>query len=176
MIFVFLNYLKRRKKVRSFFCDLFKSERDKSKVARFSNWIGLFFHKFHLKKGEDSFPEFSDHEYELEALLIIWLARYVFSRCLDDGISPVVIPIAIKIAKGMRFSLAPFYLGSFYKRLDLYLSKIEKSASRYGILTYVDVSFIQMCLWERFNACAPTPNRYPSSATSSSKNNYRAWA
>ncbi|XWS44805.1 hypothetical protein CRYUN_Cryun15aG0079900 [Craigia yunnanensis] len=58
-------------KVHNFFCDLFKSERDKSKVARFSNWIGLFFHKFYLKKGEDSFPEFPDHEYELEALLIM---------------------------------------------------------------------------------------------------------
>ena len=97
----------------SFFCDLLKSECDKSKITRFSNQIGLFFHKFHPKKGEDSFHEFPDNEYELEALLIKWLARHVFSGCPDDGISPTVIPITIKIAKDMCFSLAPFYFGSF---------------------------------------------------------------
>ena len=86
----------------------------------------------------------------------------MFTRCLDDGMNPAVIPIVIKIAKGMHFSLAPFYLGSLYKRLDLYLSKTEISASQYKILAYVDVSFIQICLWERFRACAPTPNSYPS--------------
>ena len=96
----------------------------------------------------------------------------MFSGCPDDGISPTVIPITIKIAKDMCFSLAPFYLGSFYKRLDLYLFKTEISAGHYRILTYVDVSFIQM--WERFSVCAPTPNPYPLLATSSSKNNYRA--
>ncbi|XWS68515.1 hypothetical protein CRYUN_Cryun04dG0097000 [Craigia yunnanensis] len=164
------------KEVRSFFCDLLKSEFDKSKAARFSNWIGLFFLKFHPKKGEDSFLEFPDHEYELEALLIMWLARHLFPGCLGDGISPTIIPIAIKSAKGMHFSLALFYLRYLYKRLDLYLSKSEISADRYMILTYVNVSFIQMCFWNRFSACAPTPNLYPSLATSCSKNNYRALA
>ena len=82
--------------------------------------IGLvcFFHKFNPKKGEDSFPEFPDHEYELEAFLIMWLARYVFLRCPDDGITLVVIPIAIKIAKRISLiqSLLPKILGSVPQR------------------------------------------------------------
>ena len=69
----------------------------------------------------------------------------------------------------MCFSLASFYLGSPYKGLDLYLSKTEILAGRYRILTYVNVFFVQMCLWERFSACAPTPNPYPSLATFSSR-------
>ena len=84
-----LELSKEEEKVRSFFCDLLKSECDKSKVAQFSNWIGLFFHKFHPKRDEDSFPDFSDHEYELEAFLIKWLAQHVFSGCpCHNGFPP----------------------------------------------------------------------------------------
>ncbi|XP_017969960.1 PREDICTED: uncharacterized protein LOC18608829 [Theobroma cacao] len=165
---------------RDFFFDLLKSLSKTSKVAPFSNWIGVFYKKLNAKGIEIDSPEYPDHKYELVALIIFWLARHVLQGCPDDGISSVVVPLAIKIIKGIRFPLAPLYLGSLYKRLDLYQLKIIESAGRYKVLTYVDVSFIQMCLWERFGTCAHMPNAYPFASFSMnnllSRNNYRAWA
>ncbi|XP_017970371.1 PREDICTED: uncharacterized protein LOC108660633 [Theobroma cacao] len=141
--------------------------------------VGLFYKKFNIK-GESSPPKYPDHIHELVALLIMWLARYVFPSCPDDGISSSIIPYAIKIAKGMSFPLAPLYLGSLYRRLDLYHSKTAESVGRYRVLTYVDVFFIHMCLWERFRSCAPTSNVYQPpvsfSTNTALRDNYRAWA
>lgn len=107
-------------------------------------------------------------------LFYMWLAQHIFSRCLDNGISPSIVPVAIKMSQGMCFPLAPLYLGNLYKRLDLYHLKTEILDK---ILTYVDMFFFQICLWERFNACAPPPSPGPSTTSFSkfSGNNYRAW-
>ncbi|OMO85041.1 hypothetical protein COLO4_21777 [Corchorus olitorius] len=43
-------------------------------------------------------------------------------------------------------------------------------AGRYAVHTFADASFIQMCLWERFPACAPLHSIHTEGE------NYRAWA
>ncbi|MBA0568342.1 hypothetical protein Golob_005842 [Gossypium lobatum] len=65
-------------------------------------------------------------------LFFMWLAQHIFSRCFDYGISLGIVLVAIKIAQG-----------------------------RYNILSYVDMSFIQIYLWERFSACAHPPGPGP---------------
>ncbi|XP_017974546.1 PREDICTED: uncharacterized protein LOC18601977 [Theobroma cacao] len=149
--FHFIKLFEEEVCTRDFFFDLLKSLSKTSKVARFSNWIGIFYKKFNAKGIEIGSPEYLDHKYELVALTIFWLARHALPRCPDDGISSAIVPLAIKIVKGIRFPLTPLYLGSLYKRLDLYQLKTVESAGRYKVLTYVDVSSIQMFLWERYN-------------------------
>ncbi|EOX98240.1 Uncharacterized protein TCM_007045 [Theobroma cacao] len=114
--------------IRDFFLDLLKSLIKTSKVAQFSNWIGIFYKKFNAKGIEIGSLEYLDHKHELMALIIFWLARHILPGCLDDGISPAIVPLAIKIVKGMHFPLAPLYLGSLYKKLDLYQLKTVESA------------------------------------------------
>lgn len=52
-----------------------------------------------------------------EAMLSYWLSWFVFSSRPEDGIHPFVFMMAIVLAKGERFALAPIYLGSLYVRL-----------------------------------------------------------
>ncbi|TYI05575.1 hypothetical protein ES332_A10G098400v1 [Gossypium tomentosum] len=115
---------------------------------------------------DNNSPEFLDHKYELKVFLVVWLAQHVFLRCPNDGISQLFIPIAIKISQGMHLPLALLYLRNLYKRFDLYHPEIEILVGQYKILMYVDVFFIQMCLWERFNVYASPPNPNPFITTS----------
>ncbi|OMP07879.1 hypothetical protein COLO4_06973 [Corchorus olitorius] len=120
--------------------------------------------------------ELSDAEQNLQkqiCFLLLWLARYVLPGAPDDGFSPTLVPLAIKLSNGTSFPLGPLYLDSLYKRLDLFHSKTKLSMGRYKLWSAVDVTFIQMCLWESCPRCAPRPNLYDSSAYS---HNYRAWA
>nr|KJB72296.1 hypothetical protein B456_011G169800 [Gossypium raimondii] len=88
-----LELSKKEKKIKELFSNLFKSEYERSKLTRFSNWIGMFHQNFNSIKGENSSPEFLEHKYELEASLVIWLARHIFSEHLDHGISLVIVHV-----------------------------------------------------------------------------------
>ncbi|MBA0696474.1 hypothetical protein Goari_003023, partial [Gossypium aridum] len=66
-------------------------EYERSKVTRFSNWIGTFHQKFNSIKGENSSLEFLEHKYESKASLVMRLARHIFSEHLDHGISLVIV-------------------------------------------------------------------------------------
>ncbi|KAG4141843.1 hypothetical protein ERO13_D06G098566v2 [Gossypium hirsutum] len=152
--FTLKNLSQEEKKIEDFFFDLFKSEHEILKVTCLT-------------------PE----NVKIALSSFLYTTQHIFSRCFDYGISLAIVLVAIKIAQGMYFPLAPLYLGNVYKTLDYYHLKTEILAGRYKILSYVDMSFIQIYFWERFSACAHPPN--PGSfATSSSKftgNNYRAW-
>ncbi|MBA0810643.1 hypothetical protein Gohar_002613 [Gossypium harknessii] len=65
-------------------------------------------------------------------LFYMWLAQHIFSRCFYYRISLAIVLVAIKIAQG-----------------------------RYKILSYVNISFIQIYFWERFSACAQPPSPGP---------------
>ena len=134
--------------VYKFFYGLLKDYHRNSGVVQFFTWISLFHYNYNHKKGETLDPLFPNHEHELVALVAMWLARHALPGCPDYGISPSFILIAIKIAQGKDFPLAPLYLGSLYKRLDLYQSKTKEPVGRYKVLSYVDIIFIQLCLWE----------------------------
>ncbi|MBA0813120.1 hypothetical protein Gohar_027000 [Gossypium harknessii] len=60
--------------------------------------LQLFHQKFNSIKGENSSSEFLVHKYESEASLVMWLARHIFSKHLDHGISLVIVHVAIKIS------------------------------------------------------------------------------
>ncbi|OMP09036.1 hypothetical protein COLO4_05875 [Corchorus olitorius] len=97
--------------------------------------------------------------FQLECFLLLWLARFVFPGNPVKGISVVLIPLAIHISKGFKLPLGPLYLGSLYARLDLLHEKIKASMGAFEVVAFLDLPFIQMCLWERFPLAAPNCNK-----------------
>ena len=83
--------------------------------------------------------------------MALWLSAYVFPGGPEEGVNPRLFLLAIRIAKGERFALAPFYLGSFYRRLDLYHHASVRSKGRYIVHSHVDLMFLQLFIYERFH-------------------------
>ena len=71
-----------------------------SKVQGFSTWVSLF------HPTVDS--ELQQHE--LAAFLLGGLSRYVLPGCPDRGVTPSLVPMAIKLSKGTKYLLGPLYL------------------------------------------------------------------
>ena len=89
----------------------------------------------------------------------------------EDGVSPRLFPLAICIAQGQCFALAPFYLGSLYRRMDLYHVASVRSMGRYVNVSHVDLVFLQLFFCERFQKHfgPPAVNKDPGLLS-------RAWA
>lgn len=55
---------------------------------------------------------------------------------------------------------APIYMGSLYARLDECVANITHSLGHYNIMSHVVSVFLQIFLWERIEAFAPTSVGY----------------
>ncbi|KAK9991547.1 hypothetical protein SO802_026532 [Lithocarpus litseifolius] len=51
--------------------------------------------------------------------LALWLSKFLFSEFSGYGIKSTFFPLAIKLARGTRYPLAPMFLGHVYSQLDL---------------------------------------------------------
>ena len=85
---------------------------------------------------------FMYYRYELEAFLACWLSLYVFPGGPEKGVSPRFFHLAVRMARGERFALASFYLGSLYRCLDLFHETSVRSKRRYAIVSDVDLGFL----------------------------------
>ncbi|OMO62855.1 hypothetical protein COLO4_32856 [Corchorus olitorius] len=142
---------------------LLRSVRHGGKPRSFKSWVDQ------CRDGEDL--DFQRHQ--LACFLLTWLTRYVFPGNPEKGISQALIPLAIRLSGGVQLPLGPLYLGSLYARLDLLHEKMIASIGVYEVMTYLDILFIQMCLWERFPLAAPTCKQCPPNSSDSC---FRAWA
>ena len=66
-------------------------------------------------------------------------------------------PLAIKLARGQSFPLAPYFLGTLYSHLDHFTLDLQRSWGRFQVETFIPVAFFQMWLWEHFRNYAPVP-------------------
>ena len=66
----------------------------------------------HFKREEDS-------SIRRATFVVYWLSKYVFGEPPAYSIKPLYFPIAVKIAAGVCFPLAPLLLGQLYIQLDL---------------------------------------------------------
>lgn len=62
----------------------------------------------------------------VEAFLAYWLSWYFLPSEPEDGLNQHVFPLAIIIAKGIKFALDPLFLGSLYVRLDECIGNITR--------------------------------------------------
>lgn len=51
--------------------------------------------------------------------LALWLSKFLLSEFSGYGIKSTFFPLAIKLARGTRYPLAPIFLGHVYSQLDL---------------------------------------------------------
>lgn len=56
--------------------------------------------------------------------------------------------------------MTPLYLGSLFERLDECLKYIVQFVGQYDVAMYVDASFQQPLIWERFGMLAPKLNEF----------------
>lgn len=59
-----------------------------------------------------------DKEVRRAGFLAFWLSKFLFSEYLGYGIKSTLFPLAIKLAQGTQYPLAPMFLGHVYSQLD----------------------------------------------------------
>ena len=59
-----------------------------------------------------------DKEVKRAGFLAFWLSKFLFSEFLGYGIKSALFPLAISLAQGAQYPLAPMFLGHVYSQLD----------------------------------------------------------
>ena len=71
--------------------------------------------------------EGNSSSYELEAFIAILLSRHLFEGYSHEKILSRHFPLAIKLAIGKFFPLAPYFLGTLYSHLDHFTLDLQHS-------------------------------------------------
>ena len=110
------------------------------------------------------------------SLLSYFLALFFYGYPYEKILSRHF-PLAVKLAKGYSFPLAPYFLGTLYSHLDRFTLDLKRSWGRFQIETFVLGAFLQILLWEHFMNYAPILKALNSFKTSlpSSQGLPRSW-
>ena len=111
-----------------------------------NSWVTYFRHRF-----------VNDVNTHVAAFLAVWLDQHVFPSSFCDperGISRRVFPIAARLACGSQLALGAAYLGSLYLRLDQFSLDLQRSYGRFEVVSMVDITLLQVLLWEYFPSLA----------------------
>jgi len=74
-----------------------------------------------LKEGTNFVVgEGNSSPYELEAFVTFLLSSHLFELYHSEKILGRHFPLAVKLAKGHSFPLAPYFLGTLYSHLDYF--------------------------------------------------------
>ncbi|CAL2234053.1 unnamed protein product [Prunus armeniaca] len=119
-----------------------------STSLRFSNWIQFF--------GNSD----RDEPCRLAAFVSLWLGRFLFCDFSQDCLHGRVFPLALAIARGSMIPLAPMFLGHLYRLLDQIQFLEKGAAGTMAVETFVNSSFLQIFLWERFKGIEVSPLPY----------------
>ncbi|CAL8121223.1 unnamed protein product [Prunus armeniaca] len=133
-----------------------------STSLRFSNWIQFF--------GNSD----RDEPCCLAAFVSLWLGRFLFCDFSQDCLHGRVFPLALAIARGSMIPLAPMFLGHLYRLLDQIQFLEKGAAGTMAVETFVNSSFLQIFLWERFKGVevSPLPYSKAESLVASDENSY----
>ncbi|KAF7151165.1 hypothetical protein RHSIM_Rhsim02G0152100 [Rhododendron simsii] len=96
----------------------------------------------------------------LAAFLAYWLTWYLFPGPPKDGVDTTLFELAAILASEESVPLAPLFLGTLFKRLDMLQDAARRSCGRYDLPIYVATNFLHMFLFERFPKVAPKPNDF----------------
>lgn len=79
-----------------------------------------------------------------------FLSYFVLPDYLADGPSQTVFLLVVLLARGEPIALAPFFLGSIYRQLDLVHADLARSLGRCIHLSMVHTSFLLAYFFEHF--------------------------
>ncbi|XP_071722240.1 protein MAIN-LIKE 2-like [Rutidosis leptorrhynchoides] len=109
---------------------------------------------------------------EHEAFLSYWLANFVFPAS-KGAIQDCIFPIAVRLARGMRFAFAPAVLASIYRELRILKNLIvacndcnpgeSKTRRKLEVTLYSPIQLVQLWAWERFQVLEPMSKSISSS-------------
>ncbi|KAE9467466.1 hypothetical protein C3L33_00633, partial [Rhododendron williamsianum] len=92
-----------------------------------------------------------------------FLSYYVLPDYPIDGLSQAVFPLAVLLARGQPVALAPLFLGSLYRQLDLVQADYARSLGRCDHLSMVHTNFLLAYFFKHFRAIAPVPLAFQAS-------------
>jgi hypothetical protein len=106
-----------------------------TQAARFIPWMD------HFNRREDA-------SIRRAAFVAYWLCKCVFGKHPTYSIKPLYFPLAVKVAAGACFPLAPLLLGQLYTQLDLLHAEELIGASYHTVATAFNSSIVHTFLWE----------------------------
>jgi hypothetical protein len=96
----------------------------------------------------DHFNREEDASIRRAAFVAYWLSKCVFGEHPAYSIKPLYFPLAVKIAAGACFPLAPLLLGQLYTQLDLLHVEKLIGVSCHIVATAFNSSIVHTFLWE----------------------------
>jgi len=81
--------------------------------------------------------------------LTLWLSKFLFSEFLGYGIKSIFFRLAIRLAQGAQYPLAPMFLGHVYLQLDLIHGDEVKGNSCYTITLSLHCAILQVFMSDR---------------------------
>uniref|UniRef100_A0A2N9GFN7 Aminotransferase-like plant mobile domain-containing protein n=1 Tax=Fagus sylvatica TaxID=28930 RepID=A0A2N9GFN7_FAGSY len=106
-----------------------------TQAARFNSWM-------------EHFLRIEDPLIRRAAFVSYWLSKCVFGEHPAYSIKPLYFCLAVKIAVGVRFPLAPLLLGQLYTQLDLLHAEELAGASCHIVSTAFNSSIVHTFIWE----------------------------
>ncbi|KAI8530088.1 hypothetical protein RHMOL_Rhmol11G0028200 [Rhododendron molle] len=131
----------------------------------FTEWARYWYKDFGASKAGEEAHVVTDgpglkEPAHLAAFLAYWLTWYIFPGPPKDGVDTALFELAAILASGEPVPLAPLFLGTLFKRLDMLHDAARRSCGRYDLPIYVATNFLHMFLFERFPKVAPEPNNF----------------
>ena len=84
--------------------------------------------------------------------LAFWLSKFLFSEFPGYRVKSSFFPLAIKLAQGTQYPLAPLFLGHVYSQLDQLHGDEAESDSCYVITSSLHCAILQIFMWDRSTA------------------------
>ena len=90
-------------------------------------------------------------EVKWAGFLAFWLSKFLFSEFLGDGVKSIFFSLAIKLARGIQYPLAPMFLGHVYSQLDQLHGDEVEGNSCYAITSSLHCAILQVLMWDCFS-------------------------
>ncbi|KAE9445285.1 hypothetical protein C3L33_22818, partial [Rhododendron williamsianum] len=141
-----------------------------AKKTSLGSWIRYFYKDFQpartvapgVARDFVAGPQYRQRLY-MAGFFSYFLCYYVLPDYPIDGLSQAVFPLAVLLACGQPVALAPLFLGSLYRQLDLVQADYARSLGRCDHLLMAHTNFLLAYFFEHFRSIAPVPLAFQAS-------------
>ncbi|KAI8530212.1 hypothetical protein RHMOL_Rhmol11G0038300 [Rhododendron molle] len=131
----------------------------------FTEWARYWYKDLGASKAGEEAPVVTDgpglkEPTHFAAFLAYWRTWYIFPGPPKDRVDTTLFELAAILTSEESVPLAPLFMGTLFKRLDMLRDAARRSCGRYDLPIYVATNFLHMFLFERFPRVAPGPNEF----------------
>ena len=102
-----------------------------------------------MGKWVATFSKEKDKSVWQAGFLVLWLSKFLSSEFPGYGVKSTFFSLAIKLAQGTKYPLAPMFLGHIYSQLDLFHGDEVEGNSYYTISLSLHCVILQIFVWDR---------------------------